>query len=247
MVLLGVVAMVQLPIALYPNIAPPEILVQATYVGADALTIEQSVATPDRAQMTGVDNMLYMYSTSTTSGGQMSLRVDVRRQHRSEHRPGAGADALLAGRLPAPAAGDDAGRDRQEVHVEPARPLRALLAEGHATTTLFISNYAYININDPMTRVPGIGQVQIFGAGPVRDALLGAPGHAGQARDHRQRHRQRDPGPEHRQRRRPDRRQPGAAGPAIHLHGAGAGSADIAGGLRRTSWCAPGRTARWCA
>ena len=75
MLLLGLVAMVQLPIALYPNIAPPEILVQATYVGADALTIEQAVATPIEAQMTGVDNMLYMYSTSTTSGGQMSLRV----------------------------------------------------------------------------------------------------------------------------------------------------------------------------
>src|SRR5262249_18621253 len=75
MVLLGVVAMVQLPISLYPEIAPPEILVQATYVGADALTIEQSVATPIEAQMTGVDNMLYMYSTSATSGGQMNLRV----------------------------------------------------------------------------------------------------------------------------------------------------------------------------
>src|SRR5262245_253257 len=75
MVLLGVVAMVQLPISLYPEIAPPEILVEATYVGADALTIEQSVATPIEAQMTGVDNMLYMYSTSATSGGQMNLRV----------------------------------------------------------------------------------------------------------------------------------------------------------------------------
>src|SRR5215471_8691358 len=74
-VLLGVVALVQLPVSLYPNIAPPEVLVQATYVGADALTIEQAVATPIEAQMTGVDNMLYMMSTSTTSGGQMGLRV----------------------------------------------------------------------------------------------------------------------------------------------------------------------------
>src|SRR5262245_3094633 len=75
MVLLGIVSLVQLPISLYPEIAPPEMLVQATYVGADALTIEQAVATPIEAQMTGVDNMLYMYSTSTTSGGQMNLRV----------------------------------------------------------------------------------------------------------------------------------------------------------------------------
>ncbi len=74
MVLLRVVALAQLPVSLYPNIAPPEVLVQATYVGADALTIEEAVASPIEAQMTGVDNMLYMYSTSTISGGQMNLR-----------------------------------------------------------------------------------------------------------------------------------------------------------------------------
>jgi HAE1 family hydrophobic/amphiphilic exporter-1 len=75
MVLLGLVAMAQSPVSLYPNIAPPEILIQATYPGADALTLEEAVSTPIEAQVTGVDNMLYMYSTSTTSGGQMNLRV----------------------------------------------------------------------------------------------------------------------------------------------------------------------------
>ena len=76
MVMVGIVAMVQLPIAQYPNIAPPEILLTATYPGADALTLEQSVATPIEQQMSGVDNMIYMYSTSQTSGGQMQLRVN---------------------------------------------------------------------------------------------------------------------------------------------------------------------------
>src|SRR6267378_2072008 len=76
MVIVGLVAMVQLPIAQYPNIAPPEILLTATYPGADALTLEQSVATPIEQQMSGVDNMIYMYSISQTSGGQMQLRVD---------------------------------------------------------------------------------------------------------------------------------------------------------------------------
>ena len=76
MVIVGLVAMVQLPIAQYPNIAPPEILLTATYPGADALTLEQSVATPIEQQMSGVDNMLYMYSTSQTSGSQMQLRVN---------------------------------------------------------------------------------------------------------------------------------------------------------------------------
>src|SRR5947199_3695266 len=76
MVILGVVAMVQLPVALYPNIAPPEILLQAGYPGADAVTLEQSVATPIEQQMSGVDNMLYMYSLNQSAGRQTQLRVD---------------------------------------------------------------------------------------------------------------------------------------------------------------------------
>ena len=76
MVIIGVVAMVQLPIALYPNIAPPEILLTARYPGADAVTLEQSVATPIEQQMSGVDKMLYMYSLNQSAGSQMQLRVD---------------------------------------------------------------------------------------------------------------------------------------------------------------------------
>src|SRR5499426_1820170 len=76
MVIIGLVVMVQLPIALYPEIAPPEILLTAIYPGADALTLEQSVATPIEQQMSGVDNMIYMYSTNMSSGSQMQLHVD---------------------------------------------------------------------------------------------------------------------------------------------------------------------------
>src|SRR5256886_17198958 len=77
MVIIGLVAMTQLPIAQYPNIAPPEMLLTANYPGADAVTLEQSVATPIEQQMSGVDNMLYMYSTSQTSGSQIDLRVSL--------------------------------------------------------------------------------------------------------------------------------------------------------------------------
>src|SRR5262249_26870500 len=76
MVILGVVAMVQLPIALYPSIAPPEILLTARYPGADAVTLEQAVATPIEQQMSGVDKMLYMHSLNQSAGSQTQLRVN---------------------------------------------------------------------------------------------------------------------------------------------------------------------------
>src|SRR5215472_12270610 len=72
-VIVGVVTLIRLPIAQFPNIAPPEIQVLATYVGADALTLEQSVATPLEQQMSGVDNMNYMYSLNATGNSQTTL------------------------------------------------------------------------------------------------------------------------------------------------------------------------------
>jgi len=71
MVIVGLVSIAGLPVALFPQIAPPEILIRATYVGADAQTIEQSVATPIEQQMSGVDNMNYMYSVNAAGNGQM--------------------------------------------------------------------------------------------------------------------------------------------------------------------------------
>src|SRR5258707_614154 len=76
MVIIGAVTIATLPVALFPNIVPPEVQVLATYVGADAQTIEQSVATPIEQQMSGVDNMNYMYSLNSTADGGMRLIVD---------------------------------------------------------------------------------------------------------------------------------------------------------------------------
>src|SRR5215468_9955550 len=164
MVLLGLVALMQLPVSLYPNIAPPEILVQATYVGADALTLEKAVAAPIEQQTTGVAKMLYMYSSSAGSGGQMNLRVDF------DVTTDPSTDQVLA-QMRSSQATAQLPPQVQEVGVtvkkSASSPLAlfSLYSPKGTYDQLFISNYAYININDPMTRVPGIGQVQIFGAG----------------------------------------------------------------------------------
>src|SRR5262245_37922164 len=76
MVIAGAVTIAQLPIALFPPIAPPEVQISAVYTGADAQTIEQSVATPIEQQMSGVDNMNYMYSLNATAKGEMRMIVD---------------------------------------------------------------------------------------------------------------------------------------------------------------------------
>src|SRR5579884_2524077 len=79
MVVVGLVSMFGLPVAQFPSIVPPEIFVQALYPGADAQTLEQSVATPIEAQLSGVDNMNYMYSINANNGSsQITVNFDVK-------------------------------------------------------------------------------------------------------------------------------------------------------------------------
>src|SRR5215831_6719844 len=162
--IVGLVAMAQLPTALFPNIAPPEIQLQTTYVGADALTLEQSVAAPVEQQMTGVAKMIYMYSLSASSGGQMTLRVDF------DLTTDPNTDQVLAqsrwgqaqSQLPPPA--QAYGVTVKQSTTSPLAIFTLYSPKG-TYDALFLANYAYVNINDAMTRVPGVGQVSIFGAG----------------------------------------------------------------------------------
>src|SRR5712664_329463 len=161
MVIVGLVAMFQLPIAQYPNIAPPEMLLTANYPGADAVTLEQSVATPIEQQMSGVDNMLYMYSTSQTSGSEMNLRVSF------DITTDPSVDQVLTNLRYSQAASQlppDVVNQGVTVRKSVTSPLGlfALYSPKGTYDPLFLANYAYVNINDPMTRVPGIGQVQVF-------------------------------------------------------------------------------------
>ena len=76
LVIVGAITILALPVAQFPSIAPPEVQILATYTGADAQTLEQSVATPIEQQMSGVDNMNYMYSLNATGNSSTSLIVD---------------------------------------------------------------------------------------------------------------------------------------------------------------------------
>ncbi len=76
LVLVGSLTILALPVAQFPSIAPPEVQILATYIGADAQTLEQAVATPLEQQMSGVDNLNYMYSLNATGNSATSLIVD---------------------------------------------------------------------------------------------------------------------------------------------------------------------------
>jgi hydrophobic/amphiphilic exporter-1 (mainly G- bacteria), HAE1 family len=163
-VIVGVVTIVGLPIAQFPNIAPPEIQVLATYVGADAQTLEQSVATPIEQQMNGVDNMNYMYSLNATGNSQTLLVVnfDVKTDPNNDLILAQSRETQAASQLPV-----DVTNYGITVRKSVTAPLMLIAVYSpHGTyDARFLANYAYINLVDSITRSPGIGQVQVFGAG----------------------------------------------------------------------------------
>jgi HAE1 family hydrophobic/amphiphilic exporter-1 len=164
MVIVGSVSIVSLPVAQFPAIAPPEIQIFATYVGADAQTIEQAVATPIEQQMSGVDNMNYMYSLNATANGQMRMTVnfDVKTDPNTDLILAQSRETQAAAQLPV-----DVTNYGVIVQKSVTAPLMliALYSPQGTYDARFLANYAYINLNDQLTRVNGIGNVQVFGAG----------------------------------------------------------------------------------
>ena len=161
-VLAGLLAMRVLPISQYPQIVPPEVVVTATYPGANAQTIAETVAAPLEQQINGVENMLYLRSTSTGSGtlnlsvsvaigtnpDQATINVNNRVQR---------ATALLP---------EEVRRQGVTVNKRSSSILQvlAMSSPGGRYDTIFISNYALINIIDELRRTPGVGDASLFGA-----------------------------------------------------------------------------------
>ena len=161
MVLVGIIVMQGLPIAQFPDIVPPMINVTTTYVGASAIDVEQSVATPLEQQINGVENMIYMKSINGNDG-TMTLQVsfdvgsdldmsNVLTQNRVNQ-----ATAFLPGSV------KNYGVTVKKSLVFPLILITLKSPDGQYDNN-FLSNYASININDRISRTKGVGDVKLFG------------------------------------------------------------------------------------
>jgi len=160
-VLLGVITMVSLPVAQFPEIVPPEVTISATYIGADAQTIEQSVAAPIEQQMSGVDNMNYMLSTNANNGSMgMRVNFDVKTQPNIDLILTQMRQSLAVTQLPI-----DVANYGLIVRKATSTPLMMIaLYSPHGTHDRnFLANYGYINIVDELTRLQGVGDVLVYG------------------------------------------------------------------------------------
>ncbi len=163
MVIVGAITISSLPISQFPAIAPPEVQVQTTYVGADAQTVEQSVATPIEQQMSGVDNMNYMYSVNSSTGEvRLIVDYDVKTDTNTDLILTQIRETQAASQLPVDVT--NFGVTVQKTVTAPLM-LISLYSPSGIYDSKFLANYAYINLYDQLSRVPGIGSVQVFGAG----------------------------------------------------------------------------------
>src|SRR3954465_10165999 len=161
-VLLGLVTMTGLPIEQYPDIVPPLIQIQGNFPGADAVTVEQSVATPLEQQMNGVEDELYMQSVNANDG-TITLRVtfDVGTDRNADQVNAQNRVSQAQPSLPSDV--NTFGLTYRKTQGTPLM-LISLYSPKGTYDGLFLGNYALINVNDALYRVPGVGEVRNFGA-----------------------------------------------------------------------------------
>jgi multidrug efflux pump len=163
-IIAGSIAVFTLPIAQYPQIAPPTVTVSATYPGANAATVAKTVATPIEEQINGVENMLYMSSQSTNTGNlnltvtfKVGTNLDVA-QVQVQNRV-----AIAQPQLPPEV-------QLQGITVKKASPditlAIAFFSPDGSHDALFLSNYVTLQLKDEIARLPGVGDITLFG---VRD------------------------------------------------------------------------------
>ncbi|HZX94902.1 MAG TPA: multidrug efflux RND transporter permease subunit [Myxococcales bacterium] len=160
-VIVGAVSLSRLPISQYPDITPPLIQVTTTYIGANALDVEQAVATPIEQQVNGVENSIYLKSTNANDG---TLKLEV------SFEVGSNLDisnVLTQNRVSQATPSLPVDVKNYGVNVKKSLSFPLLLvtltSPSGAFDSNFLSNYALININDQLARIPGVGQVTLFG------------------------------------------------------------------------------------
>jgi HAE1 family hydrophobic/amphiphilic exporter-1 len=163
LVLVGLVTMLSLPVSQFPNIVPPELRIQTTYVGGDADTLAQSVATPIEEQMAGVDNMNYMYSISANNGVmRMGVNFDVKTDPNYDLMLAQIRLVQAESQLPA-----DVRNYGVTILKSPTTPLMlvGIYSPRGTHDGIYLANYEYINLVDRITQLKGISNVTVFGAG----------------------------------------------------------------------------------
>ena len=162
-VLGGVVALFRLPIAQFPQILPPQVNLTTTYTGADAVTIEQAVATPIEQQMNGVDGMLYIQSTNANDGSMnQTVTFDVGTDPDINNVLVNNRFSQAEPQLPL-----DVRNFGVTIKKSLAFPLMviSLYSPDSRYDPMFLGNYALININDALLRVRGVGDIRNLGSG----------------------------------------------------------------------------------
>jgi HAE1 family hydrophobic/amphiphilic exporter-1 len=160
-VIAGLAAMRSLPIDKFPPITPPQVVVSANYVGADAVTVEQSVATPIEQQMNGVDRMIYMQSINANDG-TMSLRVSFEVGTNPDTANVLAQNRVSWAQARLPPSVNAFGLITKKTFASPLLAL-AIYSPNGSYDNRFLANYATINLTDEMLRVPGVGDVRVFG------------------------------------------------------------------------------------
>ena len=163
MILLGGLALLGLPIEQYPNIVPPTIKMQATYPGANAETVANSVASPLEQSISGVVGMDYMTSTNANNGiCSLSIVFEVGTDPNMDQTLAYMRYGQATAQLPSEVA--QMGITITQSTGSPLAVLN-LYSPDNSLNAIFLSNYAYVSLVDPVKRVPGVGDVQVFGAG----------------------------------------------------------------------------------
>jgi HAE1 family hydrophobic/amphiphilic exporter-1 len=163
-ILLGAVCLYTLPVAQYPEIVPPTIQVSTTYTGANAETVAETVGIPIEQAVNGVENSIYMESTSGSDGSYtLTVTFSIGTDLNTSLALVQNAVNAALPQLPETVRAQGVNVKKVSTNI---LLIESLYSDDNRYSETFLSNYAIINLQNPLARLPGVGQIQIFGAGP---------------------------------------------------------------------------------